>query len=372
MPTGAGDQWKPYGPAGLREATDGRRLKGGGSLAFPANGGLEEAADSGVDFPVDRQTWGSRGRRRCFSDGRWGLREPRTVAGITSEPADGVSGMWIGMDLGAGLGIQGADFSTDRTDVNDGSITLAPGQRCGGTQGNMGGHSHWPGMWRVPAWSESEWPCSFQEGLDEYGFYILLITNQNHLNREPNESARSSENLWQEDQSGSWFHPAGAGTGTESSVVPTHLVGDLKEFPHISLQRPTTLSQATQPIPSLRQSVLVRSSVTTSWKTTGHSDSLHAGTLHIPGQCGIVPTHLVGDLKEFPHISLQRPTTLSQATQPIPSLRHRFGSGLSVTTQARRYRGKWINKGIYRTRLRWEPGGDERWSIAHSDKIQMA
>ncbi len=40
---------------------------------------------------------------------------------------------------------------------------------------------------------------------------------------------------------------------------------------------------------------------------------------------GVVPTHLVGDLKEFPHISLQRPTTLSQATQPIPSLRHRFG-----------------------------------------------
>ncbi len=25
-----------------------------------------------------------------------------------------------------------------------------------GTQGNMGGRSHWPGMWRVPAWGELE------------------------------------------------------------------------------------------------------------------------------------------------------------------------------------------------------------------------
>ncbi len=33
---------------------------------------------------------------------------------------DGSSGLRIGMDLGAGLGRWGTDFSADRTDVNDG------------------------------------------------------------------------------------------------------------------------------------------------------------------------------------------------------------------------------------------------------------
>ncbi len=65
--------------------------------------------------------------------------------------------------------------------------------------------------------------------------------------------------------------------------------------------------------------------------------------------------------------SRNSPTYLSKGRPPCRrqhSLSPASDIGLvrsSVTTQARRYRGKWINKGIYRTRLRWEPGGDERW-----------
>ncbi len=112
-------------------------------------------------------------------------------------------------------------------------------------------------------------------------------------------------------------------TGTESLCQLTWLETSRNSPTYLSKGRPPCRRQhSLSPASDIG---LVRSSVTTSWKLQGHSDSLHAGTLHIPGQCGIVPTHLVGDLKEFPHISLQRPTTLSQATQPIPSLRHRFG-----------------------------------------------
>ncbi len=93
----------------LEGATDGRRLKGGGSLAFPANGGLEEAADSGVDFPVDGRLEGAADGGVAFlMDG--GLEGAADSGGHYFGAADGVSGMWIGMDLGAGLGIQGGRF----------------------------------------------------------------------------------------------------------------------------------------------------------------------------------------------------------------------------------------------------------------------
>ncbi len=121
--------------------------------------GLRRAADGGVTFPADGGlTWAAN----------------RSGHGL-GRAVDGSSGLRIGMDLGAGLGRRGADFSCWR-----------PTYGFVETQGNVGGRSHWPGMWRVPAWGELEWPCSSQEGLDDYGSYVLLLPNQNHLNREPN------------------------------------------------------------------------------------------------------------------------------------------------------------------------------------------
>ncbi len=149
------------------------------------------------------------------------------------------------MDLGAGLGRRGADFSCWR-----------PTYGFVETQGNVGGRSHWPGMWRVPAWGELEWPCSSQEGLDDYGSYILLLPNQNHLNREQINQLDQGKITDRKIAADRGFIQPQLKTGTECGVVPTHPVGELEEFPHIPLQKARPpCRRATQPILSLKHIV---------------------------------------------------------------------------------------------------------------------
>ncbi len=78
-------------------------------MLSPRTADLKGAADSGVDFPVDGRLEGAADGGVDFPmDG--GLEGAADSGGHYFGAADCVSGMWIGMDLGAGLGIQGGRF----------------------------------------------------------------------------------------------------------------------------------------------------------------------------------------------------------------------------------------------------------------------
>ncbi len=123
----------------LEGATDGGGLREVAALLSPRTADLREPRTAAW---ISLWTADLREPRTAALIFRWtvGLREPRTVAGITSEPLTAFLGCGLGWTWELDLGYKGADFSTDRTDVNDGSITLAPRSALRGNAREYG----WP------------------------------------------------------------------------------------------------------------------------------------------------------------------------------------------------------------------------------------